>query len=73
MNEGGRVLIIEAIVGPTNERSWAIVQDLIMLSIVSGMERTEKEYADLLEKAGLRLEHTLPTPTDLSILVGSAA
>ena len=73
MTDGGRVLIIESIIGPANERSRAIVQDLVMLLGLEGMERTVSQYAELLVRADLRLEQVLPTPSDLSVLVAVAA
>ncbi len=52
-----------------NEWSWAIIQDLVMLASLGGMERAEAQYAELFARADLRLEQVLPTQSDLSILL----
>ena len=39
-----------------------------MLVTFAGVERTEGEYAALMAQAGLRLERTVPTPSDLHVL-----
>jgi hypothetical protein len=56
MNVGGRILIMEIVLGPANQPSWGHVQDLIMLACA-------------LATAGLRLDRVVQTPSDLSILV----
>jgi hypothetical protein len=69
MNVTGRILIMEIVLGPANQPTWGHVQDLIMLACADGMERTQRQYADLLSIAGLRLDRVVQTPSDLSILV----
>ena len=39
-----------------------------MLVSAGGKERTQREYADLLARAGFRLNRVLPTPTPLAII-----
>jgi hypothetical protein len=39
-----------------------------MLTITGGRERTESEYAALLDKAGFKLKRVIPTDTFLSII-----
>jgi hypothetical protein len=68
-----RVLIIETVIGPANEPSWGMMQDMVMRFIVGGKERTEEEYGVLLERAGLRKTRTLSTPSDLMIIEATAA
>jgi SAM-dependent methyltransferase len=68
IGEGGRVLIIDAVVHEDNEPSLVKGVDLLMLSASEGRERTEKELADILAGAGLRLLRVVPTPSLLSIL-----
>ena len=70
--DGARVLIIESVIGPANEPSWGMIQDMIMRFITGGKERTKDEYGALLEQAGLRLTRTLSTPSDLMIIEGTA-
>ncbi|MEV4839094.1 methyltransferase [Nonomuraea sp. NPDC049486] len=57
MNDGGRVLLCEAVIpDPPREPTAATVIDLEMLVIAKGArQRTAGEYAELFERAGLRL------------------
>ena len=45
-----------------------VLADLEMLTSPGGQERTEAEYAGLLERAGFKLERIIPTPTPMKIL-----
>jgi hypothetical protein len=55
------VLVIERDLGPPNENAVAKLSDLNMLVMPGGRERTEDEYAALLDQADLRLRGTHPT------------
>ena len=73
MAEGGRLLIIEGLVAPTNQPSLAHLMDLTFLVATTGRMRTREEYAELLRRAGLRLMRTLPTRVDVSVLEAGRA
>jgi hypothetical protein len=74
MNEGGKILIIETLVGPANESTWGKMQDFTMLLVFKGgMERTTEEYAELLGKADLRLDHVQEISLETAIVVAEAA
>ena len=74
MNEGGKVLIIETLVGPANESTWGKMQDFTMLLVFKGgMERTTEEYAELLSKANLKLDHVQEVSPETAIVIGVAA
>jgi hypothetical protein len=45
-----------------------LLADLDMLANPGGQERTESEYADLLQRAGFKLERIVPTPTPFKIV-----
>lgn len=68
----GRVLIVErpvaarATVSP--EARSSSLSDLTMLVMNGGRERTETEYRELLDRAGLALARTVPIPTGASVL-----
>jgi hypothetical protein len=66
--ENGRLLIVETILPPGDEPHFGKVLDVAMLVITGGRERTESEYAGLLERAGFRLTRVLPTPTPMSVV-----
>jgi SAM-dependent methyltransferase len=53
---GARVLMVESVVPPGNERNGAKWLDLLMLVLEGGRERTEPEWRALLEGAGLDID-----------------
>jgi hypothetical protein len=64
-----RVLIIEIIVPSGNEPHYGKYLDVSMLVLTpGGRERTEEEYAALLDGSNLRLTRRFPTETDLTVL-----
>ncbi|WP_236950206.1 methyltransferase [Mycobacterium sp. MS1601] len=54
MRPGGRIAIVEMIVGQGHDPGIAALMDLNMLAVTGGRERSIAEYDTLLEKAGLR-------------------
>lgn len=68
--EGGRLLIVEAVVPAGNEPSLAKDFDMAMLAFPGGVERTEEEYRSLLEKSGFRLSSITPTSSAVSVVEG---
>jgi hypothetical protein len=63
-----RLLVIESLVPDEPGPSWAKVLDVLMLTVLTGRQRTEHEYEELLGAAGFRLERVIPTPANVSIL-----
>jgi hypothetical protein len=63
-----RILIIETIVPPTPGPHLAKELDIAMLVLPGGKERTQEEYAHLVEKASLRLQKVVSTMSPYSIL-----
>ena len=72
MTDGGKVLVVEMIVPERNEPSPAKFLDLQMLQLCPGCERTEKEYAELFAKAGLKLTRIIPTMSPFSVIEGES-
>ena len=64
----GRLLLVEAVVPPGNEPSFAKLIDLLMLVYAGGRERTEAEHQALLKSAGFGLRRVIPTASTLSII-----
>jgi O-methyltransferase len=64
----GKVILLEMLIGPSNEPGIAQWIDIEMLAIAGGRERTETEYADLLAKAGLRLARVVRTASPLAVI-----
>jgi len=66
----GRVLVIDAVIPPGNASHPAKIVDLIMLTALTGRERSEAEFRTLFAAAGLRLTRVIPTHSMLSIVEG---
>jgi len=67
------LLVIERDLGPPNENAVAKISDLNMLVMPGGRERTEDEYAALLDRAGLRLADTHPTASGHVVMEASSS
>ncbi len=52
LTPNGRIYLIERLIGPANESDPAKWDDLNMLTMTGGRERTFEEYAGLLSNAG---------------------
>jgi O-methyltransferase domain len=70
IQSSGRLLIVELIVAPGNEPSFAKLLDLEMLVIPGGRERTGDEYWDLFAEAGFKLAQIHETAAPISIIEG---
>jgi len=68
MRRNGRVLVVECIVPDGDESSFSKLLDLNMMVMTGGRERTEREFRDLFDAAGLKLSRVIPTASALSIL-----
>jgi len=67
----GRVLVVEAVVPPREQRGWAKLLDLEMLVLTPrGRERTGDEFAKLLRDGGFRLTRVVPTASHVSLVEG---
>jgi hypothetical protein len=68
ITDGGRLLIFEIVMPDSDVPHPAKGMDWVMLSCVTGQERTEAEYAELLERSGFRLKRVVPSPTPMSVV-----
>ena len=68
MGPSARLLLVEAVVSPSDAPDPAKILDLAMLLVPGGQERTEDEYRVLLERAGLRLTRVVPTRTSACVI-----
>jgi len=68
MANKGRVLLLETVLRADGTDSFDMLQDLDMLVISGGRERSEAEYGTLLEVAGLKLTKIFPTISPLSVI-----
>lgn len=70
LNPGGEILVCEMLIHSGPGHHVAKTLDLEMLAGPGGRERTEEQFAKLFEKAGLRLDRVVRTPSPLAIIVG---
>jgi hypothetical protein len=68
MRPGGRVIVIEALLGEIGEPGFAPFMDLNMMVMLTGRERTLAEYSALLKDAGLRLSQTTPIRSPMAVI-----
>jgi orsellinic acid C2-O-methyltransferase len=77
MNPGGKVIVVEPVVPAKVKPSFAllgvVMSDLNMLMNTGGRERTEEEFASILNSAGLQLTGVsrVPKPSTLSVIEGA--
>ncbi len=64
----GRLIIVDCVVPETNEPHFSKFIDLNMLVMTGGKERTEREFATLLEAAGFQLVQVIQTDQPTSII-----
>jgi hypothetical protein len=70
MTPVGKVLIVEMVIPEPNVPSIGKLLDLEMLLFLTGRERTEKEYGELLSRAGFELNRIVPTPSVYGVIEG---
>lgn len=71
--DDGVLLIVENVIPEGNEPHLGKLLDLIMMTILPGVERTSGEFADLLSQAGFRLDEIVPTEAPTSVIVARPA
>ncbi len=70
--QGGRVLIVEHIVPGPETPHFSKLFDIHMMCALTGRERTEREYAGLLERAGLKYVRThYPPSRTIGVIEGT--
>jgi hypothetical protein len=67
MRPGGRVIVIERILGEVGEPGLAPLMDLNMMVMLTGRERTLAEYCGLLKNAGLRFFKSTPLRSQMVV------
>jgi SAM-dependent methyltransferase len=70
MGAGGKLLVVDTVVPPGSEPHWGKKLDINMLVLTGGRERTEKDFAQLFERSGFRLQRVIPTASALCIVEG---
>ncbi len=73
MADGSRLLVIEEVIPPGNAPHPSKFDDLHMLVLLEGRERTADEFRALLDAAGFALTTVLSTPAPWSVIEGLPA
>jgi O-methyltransferase domain/Dimerisation domain len=73
MRPGGRVIVIEALLGKIGEPGLVACWDLNMMVMLPGRERTLAEYCALLKQAGFRLDKSSPIRPPMAVIQAVAA
>jgi O-methyltransferase domain len=68
MGEGAKLLVVEQVVPSGNEYHSSKFDDLNMLALFQGHERTAEEFRGLLATAGFTLSRILPTSSQWSVV-----
>lgn len=72
MRPGGRVLVMEMVLGPVTGPPIAPLFDLNMMVLLPGRERTVAQFATLFDRAGLDFEGSVDTGTSIALLISRA-
>jgi SAM-dependent methyltransferase len=72
MRPGGRVIVVELILGEIGKPGPAPLMDLNMMVMLTGRERTVSEYRALLRKAGFRLDKSSPIRSSMTVIEAAA-
>src|SRR5258706_2404741 len=73
MRPGGRVIVIELLLGEIGEPGLAPLMDLNMMVMQTGRERSLSEYRALLKQAGFRLDRSSPIRSAIAVLEAGGA
>lgn len=73
INPGGRILVIEMLIGEIGTPGSAAMMDMDMLVMLGGRERNLEEYKALFTAAGFRFSNTTPSSTPFALIEGDAA
>ncbi len=65
---GGRLVIVEMLVPEPVRPEFVMLMDLNMLVMTGGRERTEREFTEVLSRAGFRLTRVVPTKSPFFLL-----
>jgi SAM-dependent methyltransferase len=70
LRRNGRVILIEHVLPEDGRFSYAPLMDLNMLVLLPGCERTAKQYSELFDAAGLRLDRLIETASPMHVIEG---
>lgn len=65
MKPGSKLLVFETVIPEGNDPHPGKFMDINMLAMTGGRERTEKEFAELFDRSGLKLCRVIPTQSPM--------
>jgi len=71
VNAVGKLLVVDSVIQPGNDFAPGKFLDLQMLIAAGGRERTEKQFREIFEASGWKLNRVIPTTVPDSIVEGS--
>ena len=71
IREGGKLLVVDRVVGPPNQPDLTKFMDLEMMVLPGGLERDETEWRALFAANGFRLENVIRTHGPMCIMEGA--
>lgn len=66
--KNAKLLVIEQIVPDEAGPDWAKLLDVLMLALLGGKQRTQREYEELMARSGFRFERMISTDAGISLL-----
>jgi hypothetical protein len=66
----GKLIVADTVIPEGNAADFSKLMDVNMLVMTGGIERTEKQFAELFAQAGFRLTRIVPTEAPLSLIEG---
>jgi hypothetical protein len=72
INQGGRLVVAEMVVGEPGDQGYAPIADLLMMVTLGGKEREVGEFEKLFANSGFRLTTTRPTSTPFVLVEAEA-
>ena len=73
MRPGGRVIVIEWLLGNIGKPGMTPLMDLNMMVMLTGRERTPSEYSELLKQAGFQIQKISPLRSSTVVIEAIAA
>lgn len=70
IQDGGKLLVLDAVIKPSGERDWGKLMDLEIMLCFGGRDRTAEELTTLLQEARFTLTRVLATRSAISIVEG---
>ncbi|MCL7495554.1 MULTISPECIES: methyltransferase [Streptomyces] len=68
MRKDSKLLVVDPVIPPGNAFDASKTIDVMMMAVYDGKERTQREFEEILTKAGFKITRILPTPSLMSVI-----